>query len=814
MKRPLAIFSVAFSCGILMNEATKNYIISVLVCFILFLTTYAVLKIKSTYFKLCFYEANRNNIVAAVIVSGFLLGTLRYTISNVYAEYNIKKFCSEEITVTGIVDELPKIKEEVITYYLSNIIVQDDSKKKIKGRIMIYQKRVIKNCSDEILCLQYGDNVLIKLVLIEPRKSRNPGTFNYKAYLAQKQVFAFAYIDDNDVCIVGKNAGNILIKMGFFIRDRIVRTIKQTVKGQQGLLLNGMLIGYTSELGRDVEQAFRIAGLSHIMAVSGANIAFLILPVLYISKKIRMPKRKASLYAIIIVFIFVLITGFEPSVVRAAIMAFSVLSGNILFRETEIYTSIAFSALIMMIQNPMVLYNIGFQLSFAATLSLVMFYTPIRNTKILEILPKLISETLASTIAAQIGVLPISILCFNFISVVSLVTNILVVPATGIVTILGLAGALAGQIWTFAARMIGYINYVFLSYILYIVKISSSFEWSGISVSSVSVFSAILYYIFVWYFIFYCYNKKIKVSCGKIAMCLFAVSFMLQVALILPGKLEIIFLDVGQGDSCYLRTPSGKSVLIDGGGAEGEKILLPFLLDSGVERLDAVIITHAHADHVNGLYYILNVYKTDMIILPDYPEVKEDFKKIISICKTRNIPVFYCNSGVSIFIDKNTAMQVLWPDKCDFEMLKGSMGKNSYLNNTSLVLKLTYKEFKTIFSADAEIYAEKNIIENNAELEADVLKVGHHGSNTSSNEEYLEKINPVIAVISVGTNNFGHPDKNTLQALEEKCIYTFRTDECGAICLKTDGKKIWVRPVIRNPYNRKRKVYEFTGVKK
>lgn len=814
MKRPLAFFSVAFACGILISEATKNYIAIILITLTVFLAVYAVVKIGTSYCKYRCYEFYCSKIAIAVIFSGIVLGIFRYIIFYVSSESNVQNYCSKEMTVTGVVDELPRIKGEVIVYYLSDIRIMNDKGRRINGRIMIYQKNAMIDSNRVNSCLQYGDHVRIKLLLIEPGASRNPGTFNFKNYLAQKQVFACAYIDDNDVCIIGKNKGNILIKMGFFLRDRIVGTIKQSVKGQQGLLLNAMLIGYTSELGKEVEEAFRIAGLSHIMAVSGANIAFLVLPVLYVFKKFRIAKRKASIIAILAVSIFVLITGFEPSVERAAIMALVILSGNILFRETEIYTSIAFSALIMMIVNPMVLYNIGFQLSFAATLSLVMFYTPIRSIKILEALPKVISETLASTIAAQIGVLPISILCFNFISLVSLLTNIFVVPLTGIVTILGLAGALAGQIWLLPARLIGYINYILLSFILQIVKMSSSFEWSSVSVPSTTFFWAVLYYISVWYFIYYCYNKKISVPYTKVAASLFIFSFILQAAIMLPRKLEIVFLDVGEGDSCYIKTPSGKSILIDGGPLEGEKILFPFLLDSGVNRLDAAIITHAHADHVNGFYYILNMFKTDMILLPDYPEAKQDFEKILQICDIKNIPVFYCRAGDNIVFDNNISMQVMWPDEEDYSFLKGSMNKNTYLNNTSLVLKLSYKQFDAIFSADAELYAEKKMIENKKDLHAEILKAGHHGSKTSSCEEYIKSVSPVVGIVSVGKNNFGHPYKNTLDLLKDQCRYLLRTDESGAIQLKSDGHRIWIRSVINNPYKEKRNEYEFAGVKK
>ena len=255
-------------------------------------------------------------------------------------------------------------------------------------------------------------------------------------------------------------------------------------------------------------------------------------------------------------------------------------------------------------------------------------------------------------------------------------------------------------------------------------------------------------------------------------------------------------MDVGEGDSNFIRTYAGKTVLIDGGGSAnpdrtskvGETVIVPFLLDSGVSRLDAVIATHPHADHIQGLRDVLEQMKVGRLILPSLAD-ESGFAGLIQAAEAKNVPVSVCSKGETIRLDDRTYLQVLSPElKCSVQ--------DASLNNASLVLKLCYGQTAVLFTGDAETEVEEKLLENASVLSADVIKIAHHGSLSSTGRAFLEKVTPRAAIISVGKNNFGHPSPVTMALLEQSNVNCFRTDECGAVLLKSDGRNVKIKRTV------------------
>jgi len=676
-----------------------------------------------------------------------------------------------------------------VTYVIkTHEIIEKNIKKTVSGKILL---TTVKNEGEYIY--DYGSEIQIRGELIEPRGKRNPGGFDYRRYLAQSGISATVFARHNNIELGNDSRKSILVKTGLVLRKRIVNVINRSLPEQQAGLLNGMLIGYRKGLSEEVMEAFSDSGLVHIMAVSGANIVFIVFPLIFVLRKLRISQRAANLIVIGVLIVFVYITGLEPSVVRAVIMAVTILIGQIIHREGDIYTSISLAAILMLIHNPNILFNVGFQLSFVATLSLVMFSKNIKDFIKLKHIPDYMADVLSATLSAQLGVLPLSALYFNKVSMISIISNIIVVPVLELITILGSVMALLGQISIVISRIIGYVNCVFLSFVLYTVKLSSSVPYAVVQIITPPASLVVLYYIFILFFIWFKPGRNIRIKPFYYLVAWALIFVICVIYAFIPKSMEVVFIDVGQGDSALIKTYRGVSVLIDGGGSSegkteehniGETVIIPFLLDQGVSKLDLIIATHAHNDHVQGLVPVLETFKVENVVLPEYEGINSDFKEIISICNQRKININAVKTGDIIKLDDKTYFDVFSPtNDTDINITS--------LNNTSLVLKLAYKGIRMLFTGDAEKDVEERLVSRGKDISADVLKVGHHGSDTSTGEDFLERVNPRAAVISVGRNNFGHPSETVVERLKKSGAVLFRTDEDGAITIKTDGRKMW-----------------------
>jgi len=777
MKRPLVCFSLSLMAGILCTNLTHSYLFAFLSCVVIGVIAFILLKNKD----------NAKFIVGGIVLFYFI-GAVYYLYGYNRNLHKFEEFAGKNVVIRGYIDSAPEIKGSTIRYVLKTeeIRLKEDSnqEKKIRGKILLSVQK-----SDEVPLFEYGREIKISGKISIPKGRTNPGGFDYRKYLNHSGISATVFVVGRNIYPQKNVKGNIFVKAVLSIRERIVNVINQSLPPQQAGLLSGMLIGYREGLSEEVEEAFSNSGLTHLLAVSGANVAFIMLPLVFIFKKLRFRQNIYNIIIIGILLLFTFITGFEPSVLRAVIMAIVILVGQILKRETDIFTSIAFAAILLLLLNPGNLFNIGFQLSFAATISLVLFYTNLKNMLNFGFLPEFITDVLASTLAAQIGVLPITVFYFNKISLISVLSNLIVAPVVEFITIMGSLMAVLGQIHIIFSVLIGYCNNALLSFVLFVTKTTAELPYSVITVSTPSVVLVIIYYIFILFLFWYKPKYKVKLNlkycvlAGAVSVALIAVSFLW------PKGMEVVFLDVGQGDGAFIRTCSGKTILIDGGPeSAGENAVVPFLLDYGVTEIDLVVVSHGHDDHYKGLLPVLENFKVRTLIIPDV-DTDEGLLDAIEIARKRKISVEKCEKDDVITLDKKTYIEVLHPRE-------GIYFNESGINNSSLVLKLNFKDVSILFTGDIEKEAERLLCEDEVNLDADVLKVAHHGSSTSSTEEFLDSVTPDVAVISVGKNNFGHPSEEVLQRMESKGIYVLRTDISGAVVLKTYGEKIRIRPTV------------------
>lgn len=621
--------------------------------------------------------------------------------------------------------------------------------------------------------LEYGNLIEIKGEYSAPEVARNYKGFDYSQYLKTLNIYGTIKVEESK--IINKNQlSPILISINN-IKEKMIDNANRNMPKRTANLLLGILIGERDNIQEDIIESFRTANLSHILAVSGAHTSYIILGITYLISKSKTPKRIGYIITIINLLIFIIITGASYSVVRACIMAIVVIGAKICYRKENFFTSICISLIIILIQNPFAINDIGLKLSFMGTAGIVIFNKSITNFFIKLKIKQKIAEALSVTFSAQLMIMPITILNFNIISLTFFISNILASPLLGIIIIFGFISIFISSILNPISKILFLILHIFLELLILVSKVTEKIPGSSILVRTPNILFAIVYYILILFFNYFFvikqnptrrFHKKIikiiTIKNIKNAFKVIAVVFLIMLLLtrivrIINPTLKIYFIDVGQGDSTLIVTPKNKKILIDGG--EGKtNVLFQYLLDRRINKIDYIIISHFDSDHCNGLIEIIEKMRVENIVMSKQSKESEEYKKILEIIKQKNIKVSSVKAEDKIIIEKNLYIKILNPaEKFEFQDL----------NNNAIVAKLVYKNFSMLFTGDIE-KAEENLAKKyKNELKSTILKVAHHGSKTSTSEEFLKYVEPQIALIGVGENNkFGHSNQITIEKLK------------------------------------------------
>lgn len=621
--------------------------------------------------------------------------------------------------------------------------------------------------------LEYGDLVKIKGEYSAPEVARNYKGFDYSQYLKTLNIYGTIKVEEAK--IINKNQlSPILISINN-IKEKMIDNANRNMPKRTANLLLGILIGERDNIQEDIIESFRTANLSHILAVSGAHTSYIILGITYLISKSKTPKRIGYIITIIILLIFIIITGASYSVVRACIMAIVVIGAKICYRKENFFTSICISLIIILIQNPFAINDIGVKLSFMGTAGIVIFNKSITNFFIKLKIKQKIAEALSVTFSAQLMIMPITILNFNTISLTFFISNILASPLLGIIIIFGFISIFISSILNPISKILFLILHIFLELLILVSKVTEKIPGSSILVKTPNILFAIVYYILILFFNYFFvikqnptrrfHKKIIKIitiknikNTVKVIVVVFLIMLLLtRIVRIINPTLKIYFIDVGQGDSTLIVTPKNKKILIDGG--EGKtNVLFQYLLDRRINKIDYIIISHFDSDHCNGLIEIIEKMRVENIVMSKQSKESEEYKKILEIIKQKNIKVSSVKAEDKIIIEKNLYIKILNPaEKFEFQDL----------NNNAIVAKLVYKNFSMLFTGDIEKAEESLAKKYKNELKSTILKVAHHGSKTSTSEEFLKYVEPQIALIGVGKNNkFGHPNQITIEKLK------------------------------------------------
>ena len=759
------------------------------------------------YFKLFI---NKQALIIIIIFSIISNSIVIY--KNIEYEKSFKD--EENLEVTAIVLSQKEEKDYNYTYKIKLL----KGKNKNKCLYLKIDKKQEVN-------LEYGDKIFITGEFQEPQGMRNEGGFNYKEYL--KSLNIYGSVKAKNIKVIERNKGNIFMNFTYKISDEIKENIEEFMGEKYSGLLLGLLLGDSSKIDENIEENFKITSLTHILAVSGAQVSYIIVAMYSLLKrKIGIQKTRVVIIASLI--FYTALTGFSPSIVRAGIMGIILMISGLVFRKNDIINSIAISLFFMLVYNPFLLENVGLQLSYLGTIGIIGFNKTIIlilkniqirnkkwkykiNRKLILLISK-IKEILAVTMSASLAVVPVMIYHFNLFGTYFLITNLFASIIIGPITLLGTLLVIISFISINIAKVLSYI----LKFLIDILLFISSF--SKLPISKIYIPTPTITFIIIIYlsliislFIYKVFHErnpnttilrvrnllalvkyKFKQNRDDVIKKIVIISIVISLCIIfIPRDLKINFVDVGQGDSTFIITPKNETILIDGGGSNtgsfdvGENTLLPYILDKGYNKIDLMIISHFDSDHVGGLLTILEEIKVEKVLIGKQEEQSENYKRFLNIVKEKNIPVIVGKRGDKINIEKDLYLDILFPES---EQIEENM-----INNNSLVFNMHYNNFSMLFTGDIEEIAEKRIIEitNKSRLKADIIKIPHHGSKTSSTRELLEIVLPKIALIGVGKDNlFGHPSSETIDKLDELEIKTYRTDINGEIMINVNKSGI------------------------
>jgi len=696
-------------------------------------------------------------------------------------------FYDEAFVYEAVVVDEPEVAEGLGKCTLQLIRGGD---KPLKGKIILRYYDVSPSKT-----LQTGNVITFKGTLRELSPKRNPGGFNEKLYYGPMGVYGRLALSANDIKIVGQQ--NRLIFKLLPIRRVLVTKLESLSDHRQVTgLVSTLLLGEKS-LDTHVEEYFRNLGISHVLAISGMHVGFLSLALLKLFEWLKIPDKNARLLTIPILFFYALLVALPVSVVRAVLML-SIYQWGVAIRQVkDAFSALLATATIVLMINPMQLFSLSFQLSFMATLGIILFYQPLsyRIGRSMRS-PSFILESILLSVSANATTVPIVLFYFHRFNLMSFIGNIVVVPLIGVLFIytlillpIAFISAAAGAILFQFAERLGQL-------ILWVTEVlggTTGFTYRG---AGLPIALTLFLLALVCYGAGY-YRPKRKVSLAFLVVLVLLAFVDYRTVPLTEPPLRIYFLDVGQGDATLLRTPQGYTYLIDGGGYRqevldyqkirpkpiSESVLVPALYATGSDHVDSALITHNHEDHSQGVEQLLTAFPVRRL----YLSTKNNHP---SLGQINLIEVQTLKAGQSIQTPDGVTIECLWPT-LPIEALE-----DERQNHYSMVLRLHYGANTLLLMSDTDVQTEEAILATMSDV--DILRVGHHGSKTSTSEELLQRCNPEVAVISVGRGNlYRLPNAEIVQRLKAKGIQTYRTDENGCILIKMYNDHYQVRPYIQ-----------------
>ena len=788
-KYPFIGFSLSFIAGILTNHffriASQLFLISFIIPLIVSIFGYFLFKNKRIKFIsiICFY------------LFSFALGSYLHAIkieSKSFLPREIKTI--EKLVVIGCVQSIDLRKEEEVLFEIKTDSIRINNVYQSREILLLCRVRDnnenLNKLYDKLLP---GNKVRIEGTFQKGREERNPGEFNYDAYLKSKGIVGLLFINEAyDVKIIDWQS-DIFQKTIFHARKTIDSKIKSLHNFQAAALLRGLLLADRSGIDYETKTEFVNSGVMHILAVSGLHVGFIALIFIVVFGRFNIFLR--SILTIVGLVLFLLLTGMPASVFRAVVMAVVIIFAYMTNRSSNIFNSLAIAAFIVLALSPEELFSAGFQLSFLAVLSIAIIYPVIQkfinSLKLNSRIIKYVLLFMGVSLSAQLGTLPLTLSYFGKLSLVSLFTNLIIIPLVGVVVGIAIFTLTLSPLVSSITMLYASANEILIFTLFKIISFAGSTRLSFIPIKNYTLYDSAIFYAATILIILSLI--KFKSKSGKIIFFILVLSNAVLFSsfdntnLLEKGKLNVMMIDLDRGSATLIKFPNGQTALIDAGYASfnfdnGKRVIKPLLAGLEIDLIDYAFISSGTKESYGGFISLIksgiirNIFK----LLLDSSSIVD--VKLEEYINDHMIPIKHFRKDT---LEIGEAKMYFLNDEDSSAAIRSGFHKTG-------VIKLYYGNTSFLFLQDMDNDAEHFYgNQYNDFLKSDVLRVSNNRKINSMQEEFLQKVQPKISLINAANpNKFANTSPTILEQLKKFSSHIYRTDEEGAIILQSDGEMI------------------------
>lgn len=763
------------------------------------------------------WRRSRTGFCIVLLLAAFSFGLARASSGrNPAAESNILKLPeSEELILEGRIDSVPEPTRHGMRFDLELLrhVNGPETWTSLRGTVATYLPERVRG-------IAHGDTIRVRAKLRRPMNFRTPGAFDYAGHLARRNIYMTAVISDSRNIAITHRASSGRVRHRFEEwRNRLDQSFEKNLSAPSAALARAFVIGRQGYLPDAILDDFRQAGVAHILSISGLHMAVVYGAAFWLVRWVLVFVPNLALWisvgglagtlAFVPTLFYLFLAGAEPPATRSAAMVLVMILCMVLERPKDSFHALAIAALVLLLANPGNLYGLSFQLTFLAVLGIISIHRAFPAVREREEregasrwqrgrvrIVRFIREGTLMTLGATLLTAPVVLQAFNLFFPASFIANLVVTPMSIVAVVALLAESALLLLGVPFTEIVAQTLDVLLRILAGLATFSAHIPWASFTLPTPSAFqTAVLTGMGLSLIWIRTRRGQIGLSAGLLI--LFASEMGVRWKDHAPGTLEVSFLDVGQGDAAWIRFPDGRTMLLDAGGGIdqsydiGRQVIARFLWHERVRTVDAMYLSHPHADHVDGAHAVLKQFNVgELWTSADFPGPDGTGAVILDLTEALGVRRRILHAGEVPWKSEDVKIEVLAPPPSLFR------GAYDTTNDNSLVLKISHGKVTMLFPGDIGVTPETWLVLNELDLDTGLLKVPHHGSTTSSSDAFISAVNPEFAVMSVGLHNrYGLPSPEIVQRYGKAGVELLRTDLEGSVRFRSDGQRLYRVPL-------------------